>query len=378
MGLVTSRAGWQCDERYFYQPDTVIANVSIGHINWSGYLMSFRTEVGYNDTAEYGYGESAICRVNFNNGMSGFAQLYIDPYYEYGLGLRTTSDPTDEDYISTNGMPDPVNRDSDIYKYIYSYTCDFSMPGGDVYEYNSYTLDTYHNHRASTYQLDSNIKLTLGLIMFYDVDTNGITISSNVPSIDVPYPYLLTDSDGQTPEEDTDGDVYAYYKTDGNNDQDLIHYLADRMGFFGTIYDDTPEEKLVNNFRMKELITEIKRRLALKQDTTQFAQMSTASSELLGNIYQYVGVTDASYVNGYFYKCVSDGASTPTYSWEHVTLEDLASATKNGLMPAAMYTKLNNITTASATNEGLMPSAMYSTVDSLGLATDADIDALFA
>jgi hypothetical protein len=195
---------------------------------------------------------------------------------------------------------------------------------------------------------------------------------------------------------------------------------------------------------MQELITEIKRRLALKQDTTQLAQMSTASEDLLGNIYQYIGPTDSSYVNGYFYKCISDGASTPTYSWEHVVLEDLASATKNGLMtsamytklngittasasneglmpaamytkldgitdasasskglmssamytkldnittasasneglmPAAMYTKLNNITTASATNEGLMPSAMYSTVDSLGLATDADIDALFA
>ena len=43
--------------------------------------------------------------------------------------------------------------------------------------------------------------------------------------------------------------------------------------------------------------------------------MPTASADLVGTIVQYVGTTTANYTNGYFYKCVSDGAVTPTYSW---------------------------------------------------------------
>lgn len=46
--------------------------------------------------------------------------------------------------------------------------------------------------------------------------------------------------------------------------------------------------------------------------------MPTASVDLVGTIVQYVGTTTANYTNGYFYKCVSDGAVTPTYSWIEV------------------------------------------------------------
>lgn len=45
------------------------------------------------------------------------------------------------------------------------------------------------------------------------------------------------------------------------------------------------------------------------------------SEELLGQIVQYVGLSDATYTNGYFYKCVSDGAAEPTYSWENVLVQ---------------------------------------------------------
>ena len=46
--------------------------------------------------------------------------------------------------------------------------------------------------------------------------------------------------------------------------------------------------------------------------------MPTASASLVGTIVQYVGTTTVNYTNGYFYKCVSDGAITPTYSWVEV------------------------------------------------------------
>lgn len=53
----------------------------------------------------------------------------------------------------------------------------------------------------------------------------------------------------------------------------------------------------------------------------QIATLPTASVSYLGQIYQYTGVTNSTYTNGYFYKCVSDGASTPTYSWAQVNVQ---------------------------------------------------------
>lgn len=51
-------------------------------------------------------------------------------------------------------------------------------------------------------------------------------------------------------------------------------------------------------------------------ESIQVDTLPTASIDELGNIYQYVGVSDANYTNGCFYACVSDGEATPTYSWE--------------------------------------------------------------
>ena len=53
----------------------------------------------------------------------------------------------------------------------------------------------------------------------------------------------------------------------------------------------------------------------------QVNTLPTASIDELDNIYQYVGTTDSTHTNGYFYKCVSDGAVTPTYSWINVEVQ---------------------------------------------------------
>lgn len=50
-------------------------------------------------------------------------------------------------------------------------------------------------------------------------------------------------------------------------------------------------------------------------ESIQVTELPTASADELRNIYQYVGESGI-YINGYFYECVSDGESTPTYSWE--------------------------------------------------------------
>lgn len=54
--------------------------------------------------------------------------------------------------------------------------------------------------------------------------------------------------------------------------------------------------------------------------TIQVTTLPTASASELDKIYQYIGTTDT-YTNGYFYKCVSDGQSTPTYSWTAVQVQ---------------------------------------------------------
>ena len=51
-----------------------------------------------------------------------------------------------------------------------------------------------------------------------------------------------------------------------------------------------------------------------KQDKMQFESMPVASEGLEGKIFQYIGTTNASYTNGYFYKCVQTGTVNPTAS----------------------------------------------------------------
>lgn len=64
-----------------------------------------------------------------------------------------------------------------------------------------------------------------------------------------------------------------------------------------------------------------KAELADKQNIIQYSTMPTASADNVGDIVQFVGTTTASYTNGYFYKCVSDGADPATYSWEAVEVQ---------------------------------------------------------
>lgn len=58
------------------------------------------------------------------------------------------------------------------------------------------------------------------------------------------------------------------------------------------------------------------------QTKFQMNTLPEPSASELGNIYQYTGTTTGTLVNGYFYKCVSDGAVTPTYSWVQCLTQD--------------------------------------------------------
>lgn len=56
--------------------------------------------------------------------------------------------------------------------------------------------------------------------------------------------------------------------------------------------------------------------------SVQVTELPEASETELGNIYQYVGETDSSYINAYFYKCVTVAGSDPTeYKWQAVKVQ---------------------------------------------------------
>lgn len=55
----------------------------------------------------------------------------------------------------------------------------------------------------------------------------------------------------------------------------------------------------------------------------QVTTLPTASANELDKIYQYIGAT-GTYTNGYFYKCVSDGEVSPTYSWEAIQVQAIS------------------------------------------------------
>lgn len=56
----------------------------------------------------------------------------------------------------------------------------------------------------------------------------------------------------------------------------------------------------------------------VKPEQVQRSVLPQASEEEVGKIYQYIGATDGTYTNAYFYKCVSDGQVPATYSWVRV------------------------------------------------------------
>lgn len=85
----------------------------------------------------------------------------------------------------------------------------------------------------------------------------------------------------------------------------------------------------------------------------QKEELPLASADELGNIYQYVGET-GTYTKGYFYECVSDGKPSPTYSWKAVI--SAGDSIQKEELPVASEEELGNIyqyigeTTASFTN----------------------------
>lgn len=76
--------------------------------------------------------------------------------------------------------------------------------------------------------------------------------------------------------------------------------------------------------------TDLTALLANKQDKLQYSTLPTASAELEGKIFEYTGATGGGLTHGYFYECVSDGESTPTYFWQQTNVQPNSGGTGGG------------------------------------------------
>lgn len=65
--------------------------------------------------------------------------------------------------------------------------------------------------------------------------------------------------------------------------------------------------------------------------TIQVDTLPTATSELEGTIYQYIGATTATLTNGYFYKCVESTETVGTYLWTAIPTTDAIPSSKKGV-----------------------------------------------
>ena len=99
-----------------------------------------------------------------------------------------------------------------------------------------------------------------------------------------------------TPSADYLGKVYQYL---GNTTADYIHSY-----FYECVSDGS-------NYAWQNVKVQ-------PGEKTQFTTLPLPSADLVGSVFQYVGVTNASYTHNYFYECVTDGT---TYSWENTKVQ---------------------------------------------------------
>lgn len=108
---------------------------------------------------------------------------------------------------------------------------------------------------------------------------------------------------------------------------------------------------------------------------TQLNILPTPSADLVGKIYQYIGNTTLTYINGWFYKCVQ-GETAGSYEWKEVKLYKQATDTSLGVVKPDGVTivmdpdgtihamgggkiKLGNVSGASVTSDKLTVSIRW-------------------
>ena len=89
--------------------------------------------------------------------------------------------------------------------------------------------------------------------------------------------------------------------------------------------------------------------------------MPSASASELGNIFMYIGTTNANYTHGYVYECVSDGGDPAVYSWIRTNVQPI---TESG-NPLGVYNVLDyGLVNDGSTDNSTALQNLINTVDS--------------
>lgn len=116
-----------------------------------------------------------------------------------------------------------------------------------------------------------------------------------------------------------------YYKFLSTNevDETLGKWREFSSGSTGTTdYTDLENKPSINEVELSgdlsasDLGLATETDLQEKQEQIQYTSMPTASEDLEGAVYQYLGATTSTYTHGHWYECVSDGEDPASYSWE--------------------------------------------------------------
>lgn len=200
---------------------------------------------------------------------------------------------------------------------------------------NSVSSLTLDNAATGGYKPFLKCNQAIGSLLLYGYGTSGFCISTSSP---------LEISKGIIP---------------GSNPADI--------GFSNSTYQTVTKwncvytDKISSAYNKFVTVPSVNGKIALQIDT-----LPTAASSYEGVIYQYTGATDSTYTNGHFYKCVSDGQTPATYSWEEVSMGGGGSTGTTASLVVANWssnTQTVNVTGVTASNNVIVAPAPASQAD---------------
>lgn len=93
-----------------------------------------------------------------------------------------------------------------------------------------------------------------------------------------------------------------------------------------------------------------------KQDKIQYSTMPTAGADYVGQILQYMGITNANYIHGYFYECVTDGT---TYSWKASPTQESGGSSEGKAESSAIAPVFDDTETYAAGDRAMYEGELY-------------------
>lgn len=155
-------------------------------------------------------------------------------------------------------------------------------------------------HRTSNNPIDDTLALT---------KAEMLTVNDNL----MPNKYFTICQD--------DGKLYLYAKSNTPDASTGRFRVFEGGGSGTTDYEDLENKPSINEVELSgdlsasDLGLATETDLQKKQDQIQYNIIPTASEDLEGAVYQYLGATTSTYTHGHWYECVSDGEDPATYSW---------------------------------------------------------------